>query len=78
MRSHCSIGSLDGGLVKGKVVLCDSNYGGAGALSAGAVGALLYDSGISDTAYPVPLAASMLNSSSLQSVYNYYVATISG
>ncbi|KAL9675454.1 hypothetical protein QQ045_003656 [Rhodiola kirilowii] len=67
----CTKGSLNSTEVKGKIVLCEALVSGEGPFSAGAAGAMFYDGGITERAFPVPLPASYLNVTSLQSIYNY-------
>uniref|UniRef100_A0A7N0SWR4 Cucumisin n=1 Tax=Kalanchoe fedtschenkoi TaxID=63787 RepID=A0A7N0SWR4_KALFE len=67
----CTNGSLNSTQVKDKIVLCDARVSGAAPFAAGAAGALLYDGGVTDTAFSVPLPASYLSSTILQSIFNY-------
>ncbi|PIA54550.1 hypothetical protein AQUCO_00900841v1 [Aquilegia coerulea] len=58
---YCSDQSLDGSLVKGKIVLCDELNEGNAAMSAGAVGTVMQDVGYTDVAFSFQLPASYVS-----------------
>lgn len=70
----CTTGSLNATQVKGKIVLCEASGIGEGPFLIGAAGAILYDGGVTDVGYTVPLPASLLSATSLNSIYRYLVA----
>ncbi|XP_039067526.1 cucumisin-like [Hibiscus syriacus] len=70
---YCWEDSLDKALVAGKVVLCDEVNNGEGAISAGAIGAIM--EGYLDTAYNFPLPVSCLGPDNRTEVLTYLNST---
>ena len=70
-RRFCSRNSLNPNLVNGKIVLCEALSAGIGAFSAGAVGTVMADRGVKDTAYLFPLPASYLSAQDGNSIFSY-------
>ncbi|XP_020526609.1 cucumisin-like isoform X2 [Amborella trichopoda] len=68
---YCSPNTLDRGVVKGKIVLCDIINKGEGALDANARGMIMRYDGYNDLAFSYPLPASLLNTTDGSKVYNY-------
>ncbi|KAI0519099.1 hypothetical protein KFK09_006539 [Dendrobium nobile] len=68
---YCYEGTLDGELVKGKVVLCDGLTDGSGPLLAGAVGAIMDIDWVNDDSFEFLLPVSVLESQNIIQVRNY-------
>ncbi|XP_058110964.1 cucumisin-like [Magnolia sinica] len=71
----CGAGTLDGGLVKGKIVLCDGLHAGVGPLLADAMGAIMQDDLNSDDAFVFPLPLTVLSVKSGSEVFQYINTT---
>ncbi|OMO76489.1 hypothetical protein COLO4_25555 [Corchorus olitorius] len=72
---YCWPGTLDETLVKGKIVLCDALDYMEGPLDAGAVGAIVQDSGYKDFAFTFPLPASFLELTDGSDILQYINTT---
>lgn len=62
---------MDSDLVKGKIVLCDDYDGNKQAYLSGAVGAIVQNTLVNDTAIVVPLPASSVSLEDCDSIKTY-------
>ncbi|KAK8935943.1 hypothetical protein KSP39_PZI013427 [Platanthera zijinensis] len=69
--STCALGTLDGELVKGKVVLCSEVRSGLGPQHAGAVGAIMQEDGPNGFADKFALPVVVLGSNDTTHILNY-------
>ncbi|XP_062085057.1 subtilisin-like protease SBT4.6 [Humulus lupulus] len=75
MAGSCDEGCLDSGLVKGKVVLCDSLFGIKEAYKAGATGCIANNDRASGVSFVVPFPASALSQADYALVLSYLNST---
>ncbi|CAA7032252.1 unnamed protein product [Microthlaspi erraticum] len=71
----CSSGCVDSELVKGKIVLCDDYDGHKQAYLSGAVGAIVQNTLVQDTAFALPLPASSVSLEDCDSIKTYINST---
>ena len=62
-------------LVNGTIVLCDTTSTGEDQLKAGAVGAVMLDTGFTDFAFSYPLPVTNLGADNSSEIYNYIKST---
>lgn len=68
-------GCLDPNLVKGKIVLCNSNKGIAAAFAEKAIGSVALSDYFSDISLVLPVSASGLNEHDFNIVQSYFNST---
>ncbi|KAL9283962.1 Subtilisin-like protease SBT4.3 [Arabidopsis thaliana] len=68
---YCSSGCVDSELVKGKIVLCDDFLGYREAYLAGAIGVIVQNTLLPDSAFVVPFPASSLGFEDYKSIKSY-------
>ncbi|CAN0837706.1 unnamed protein product [Linum grandiflorum] len=75
MSRYCYDGSLNKGLVKGKIVYCDEASEGTGPLEAGAIGAIMASSSATENESPFPLPVSLMAVTDRAKVLDYINST---